>query len=319
MTLTARLQDGSVILARDANRGDAPFFCSFCDGPMVLRKGIVKIEHFAHQKLSDCPYSTGETYEHEKAKFDLMMRGISSGIKSEVEVKLSPRVRADVLLTLGNQKVAVEFQKSGMTKEQCIQRLNNYYEAGIPVIWVFLNEKLKGDDYLNRSADTRTVFFYRLNFSKVYFLNEGDMIDVWRCVRIPRYSMIRRWERIGSLSLLDTSKFYLQHREKYEDLPECFLWAPKSSMLKGRNILLAKNMEVLAIIGDGGMTVQMQSASFRGIMSIFGDVITWDRVETVYYYEGWQQNMKEFFIPSLLLRSEKHEVTTCGGQKVVTW
>lgn len=318
MTLTAKLQDGSVRLAADASRNDGPFFCSFCGSSMILRKGIVKIEHFAHQKLSDCPYSTGETYEHEKAKFDLMMKGISNGIKSEVEVKLSPKVRADVLLTLGSRKVAVEFQKSGMTKEQCVQRLNNYYETGIPVIWVFLNENIKNKNYLNKSTDTKTVFFYRLNFSKVYFLNENDVIDIWRCVRIPRYSMIRRWEKIGNLSLLDTSKFYLQHREKYEDLPECFLWAPKSSMLKGRNILLATDMEVLAVFDDSGMTLQMQHASRRGITSTAGDVIPWNRLEAAYYYEGWHQNMKEFFIPSFLFRTEKPTVTTSNNQKVAT-
>jgi hypothetical protein len=227
MSLTAKLSDGSVKMAKDVVKENGPFYCSFCNEEMILRKGAVKIPHFAHKQGSTCAYSTGETLEHEWAKLDLFEAAERRGIKVFLEKKLSDHVRADVLLDFGDQKVAVEFQKSGMSVEQCKQRLQKYEETGIPVIWIFLLkdvQNFEGNYIYRRSIDTKIDYFSSYIYSDGYldltndkeviyvenriYTYVGDgYIDVWRLLDIEDSKMFKVWEKIGKISLFDKDKF----------------------------------------------------------------------------------------------------------------
>ncbi len=329
MSLTTKTKSGVVKLAKDVNKNDGPFYCTFCDEEMILRKGMVKVPHFAHKKGSNCPYSTGETFEHEKAKLDLLLSAKKMDIKANVEVKISEHVRADVLLDFGDRKVAVEFQKSGMSVEQCQERLKNYRETGIPVIWIFLIDDLRGNFILKKSISTKIEYFSKLfnneyfdslNNEKhdenvIYVLESNEKIGIWRLIN-SYYKIYRRWEKIGEVSLLDKDKFYT--------LPHYNLWKVKDKYLLGPNILDMEGKQIFDITDSTGGIDYLSKIDDNGI-KFNNDFLTWESVlehfeglyiYSYYYIDGYSYfEYKKLFIPDFLfkLRENKEEIKKEGN------
>ena len=318
MSLTAKLSDGSVKMAEDVVKENGPFYCSFCNEEMILRKGAVKIPHFAHKQGSTCAYSTGETLEHEWAKLDLFEAAERRGIKAFIEKKLSDHVRADVLLDFGDQKVAVEFQKSGMSVEQCKQRLQHYEETGIPVIWIFLLKDVqyfRGNYIYRRSIDTKIEYFSRIYMDgyydktdekyngvgvcaekRTYTYAGAGYIDVWRLVDIV-YSeklkvskMFKVWEKIGNVSLFDKDKFY----QSGNDIRGRGInLKVRTRFLLGPNIFELK--AVLLHNEDGRMvTIHCESRNKNALregcwMAFKG----WWGLKDISYYDTWKDMVKK--------------------------
>jgi hypothetical protein len=332
MSLTAQLSDGSVKIAKDVVKENGPFYCSFCNEEMILRKGMVKIPHFAHKQGSTCAYSTGETLEHEWAKLNLFMTAEKMGINAFIEKKLSDHVRADVLLDFGDQKVAVEFQKSGMSVEQCKQRLQKYEETGIPVIWIFLLkdvQNFEGNIKWRKSVDTKIAYFSKI-YESIYkddTIKEGDFyeenvvyiyerdgyIGVWRLIDITKYKIFKTWEKIGRISLFDKDKFRLLKVNGTE------IWKVNIDFLLGPNILDMRGKTIVLWKGDEEV---IEDISYVGIKSpLFGDEwITWAKIiediENGYFghfnFEIWYKNLehgkqlvflKPLFIPDTFLKN----------------
>ena len=57
------------ILARDASK-ESKFFCPSCQEQLILKKGNVKIHHFAHKAESTCLYA-GESLDHLTTKLQI--------------------------------------------------------------------------------------------------------------------------------------------------------------------------------------------------------------------------------------------------------
>lgn len=213
ISLTALLPDNTIGIAPDVERSEGPFKCTFCHQDMIIRKGSVKVHHFAHIHNSTCPYASGETMEHEMAKLNLYSIAKSRGIEAKMEDVLSEHVRADLTLMTYKGKIAIEFQKSGMTDEYANLRMEHYKETGIPVIWIML----KNDNYPEHggehTATTKDLIFYNLYGNIIYTLYKDDLVDVWRLERIYRneslLTMYRKWIHLSQLSLLDFTSFKL--------------------------------------------------------------------------------------------------------------
>ena len=315
MSLTAQLSDGSVKIAKDVVKENGPFYCSFCNEEMILRKGMVKIPHFAHKQGSTCAYSTGETLEHEWAKLNLFMTAEKMGINAFIEKKLSDHVRADVLLDFGDRKVAVEFQKSGMSVEQCKQRLQNYKETGIPVIWVFLlkdMQNFEGNYIYHRAIDTKIKYFSHI-YSDAYcditdekhpkdyiedriYIYAGDSyIDVWRLVDIV-YSkklkvskMFKVWEKIGNVSLFDKDKFYQSGNDiRGRDIN----LKVRTRFLLGPNIFELKT--VLLHNEDGRIaTIHYESRNKNSLREGCWMAFRWWGLKDISYYDTWKDMVKK--------------------------
>ncbi|WP_456271800.1 competence protein CoiA [Bacillus sp. AK031] len=114
------------------------FFCPECKSPLILKKGNIKIPHFAHQSGGAC---TGthepETSIHLKGKTSLYQHFSKSDFKVNLEHYLPViQQRPDLFIQDKNRQFAVEFQCSEISSLDFISRTRGYQQEKIIPIWV---------------------------------------------------------------------------------------------------------------------------------------------------------------------------------------
>ncbi len=135
--LTA-LSGPTKVIARDVESSDGPFNCPSCKNEVNVKKGRIKIHHFAHKVNPDCKYGKGESELHMAAKqeiYDCLCR--LEWIECEME-KIWGDVRSDVYARdkrTGDQ-FAIEVQISNLTLDEIIHRTEAYQSLGIHVLWL---------------------------------------------------------------------------------------------------------------------------------------------------------------------------------------
>ena len=124
------------------------FCCPNCLQPVTLKKGQLKIAHFAHKPPRICTWASGETHAHMSAKRILrdafVVRGLTAVLEAPVLSTGGDR-RADVLVTSldGSRSVAIEVQHQPLDYASISTRTAAYMAAGVPVIWVaLLNDEI---------------------------------------------------------------------------------------------------------------------------------------------------------------------------------
>lgn len=125
------------------------YYCPSCRSPVHLKAGSVTRAHFAHYKEKNCDvFSEGETEEHIKGKLQLKQWLEQQNIKVEMEAYL-PQLnqRPDLLITLKQRNIALEFQCSPIAIAKVVERTEGYLKAGYEVIWI-LGEKFKYNQQL---------------------------------------------------------------------------------------------------------------------------------------------------------------------------
>jgi hypothetical protein len=123
---------GTRVLGRDASRHEV-YRCPECSERVILKQGDVTIEHFAHQRLSDCVAGVGESMRHLQMKQQIGDH-FSPNVDVQYEVRLTPEHRADVLLA---NAIVVECQASSIKTEEWRKRTDEYNLAGYAVWWVW--------------------------------------------------------------------------------------------------------------------------------------------------------------------------------------
>jgi competence protein CoiA len=138
--LTACLDDLK-IEATTADRGPH-YHCPGCRNEVILKRGRIKIAHFAHKPPVECDWAKGETIEHMQAK--LAFCNALSRHYSHVEVeKVIPALpqdrRADVFLLNGqNEKCVIEIQHTAISLDDIERRSATYARENIAQLWVVL-------------------------------------------------------------------------------------------------------------------------------------------------------------------------------------
>jgi len=134
------------IEAENAEKGP-DYVCPNCKADVILRKGRVRIHHFAHKATSTCPFSKSESQAHYTAKtlFQKSYQG-RKGCRAETEfiVKTLPNDRrCDVMVfSPTGKQVGIELQDSAIGLDELEERTACYGHADIPIIWVpFLRKK----------------------------------------------------------------------------------------------------------------------------------------------------------------------------------
>ena len=134
-------RDGLLIEAAAARRYDG-FVCPECGRALILRRGELKIPHFAHLPPVECREARGETEAHHWAKAVLRDAFLKSGSDAEVERRLvgePAERRTDLAVALpGGGMVAIEIQRSDLTLADIRTRTTSFMRAGVPVVWVGL-------------------------------------------------------------------------------------------------------------------------------------------------------------------------------------
>ncbi|MGO9265463.1 MAG: competence protein CoiA [Candidatus Binataceae bacterium] len=139
MLTAIRQSDKTKVLARIVVRAESPFLCPLCLREVILRKGKIKVHHFAHKPPVTCSLGAGETEEHHRAKLAIYDALRVNTLVSDVELEkdLGGSV-ADVYARISGVRVAVEIQRSSLTVNEIVARTQNYHRLQIAVLWIGL-------------------------------------------------------------------------------------------------------------------------------------------------------------------------------------
>ena len=165
------------IAATLAEKGDDVFFCSACGEELTLRKGLIKIHHFAHKSTSACQYK-GETQLHlgiKKSIYISLIAELGNRVKNvELEYWLKG-VRPDILVTGRKKQIAIEIQASSLTVKEVLFRTQKYYRLGIFLMWVlpFDHERFMVVDDVEKQFRSQLIRLkaYERTIMHLYFNN----------------------------------------------------------------------------------------------------------------------------------------------------
>ena len=120
-------------------RKEMMFYCLACQEPLILKIGSVKQPHFAHLGTSNCAeqVSEREGVEHLQGKEQLFHHFKKIADEIELEPFLAPiKQRPDVLVTVKNERFAIEFQCSSVEIARIQERTHNYLQLQIHPAWI---------------------------------------------------------------------------------------------------------------------------------------------------------------------------------------
>jgi len=166
----------SRVLARDIDRGSGPFKCPICGNEVILRKGQVRIHHFAHRAKLSCTHGAGESDQHRRAKEELFeaMKNEPGVEQCELECVLNGVV-ADVYFEWNGARIALEVQRSTLSPDELEHRTRQYEQNGIYVLWLPLfHSKLKDQRY---SPKLWEKWLHAAYFGRVYYWVAGKTIQ----------------------------------------------------------------------------------------------------------------------------------------------
>lgn len=155
--LQAMLRDGSLLTIAKFSRTkieyfrrEYEFYCPVCQEKVFIKAGEKVIPHFAHYHTGTCPSSFGEGPEHEQGKL-LLYHWLQ---QKQIPVVLEKYLRKieqfpDLLLTVGDKKIALEYQRSSIQKKEINARISGYMRANIVPLWIL------GENQFNRLSTSK--------------------------------------------------------------------------------------------------------------------------------------------------------------------
>lgn len=127
---TARGEDGRVVDIDDAIKGKH-YYCPCCGEDLIIKRGEIKVHHFAHRSCSDCDdfyKPLTQWHLNWQREFPLESRDVPVMYNGEVH-------RADILLKSIN--TVIEFQSTCLPPSE-IKEVNEFFsQCGYSVVWVF--------------------------------------------------------------------------------------------------------------------------------------------------------------------------------------
>lgn len=122
-----------------AGRGPE-YHCPQCKGIVILKRGRIIINHFAHKPPADCSSATGETRAHLEAKLLVANTLTGRGLEAKVEFivnTLPGDRRADVMAwSPKGLQIAFELQHTPIDLNNIERRASSYANAGVAQIWI---------------------------------------------------------------------------------------------------------------------------------------------------------------------------------------
>lgn len=168
MLCAIRGRDNAKIIARLSSKEESPFYCPSCRGELNIRKGRIKIHHFAHKPPFNCTHGEGETEAHRKCKETLYnLLSVRNNLTLlDIESNLGI-VIPDIYAQINGIPVAIEIQKSNLSVNEITYKTQKYHELGINVLWLALyNDKLINDKY---SPSAWEKWCHATYFGRVYY------------------------------------------------------------------------------------------------------------------------------------------------------
>jgi len=126
--LTAVDKKGNRVYACNAER-EGEYACTVCGKSVILRRGEINIDHFAH-RANECE----DSWHYDMSEWHYSMQNRFPEEQREVVVKHKEKThRADILY----KDCVIEFQHSPISIEELKERTYFYNSAGYNIAWVF--------------------------------------------------------------------------------------------------------------------------------------------------------------------------------------
>jgi hypothetical protein len=230
-----------------AERG-VSYHCPGCHSPVMLRRGAVKVAHFAHKSLSSCGYASGETAIHMSAKLAFLRAFRQRGLRAEVELLVPSLLgdrRADVMVwSPSGRQVAVEIQHSAISLDDLHRRSESYANAGIAVVWIpIIDTKIlnnarvmeNGDLLIRRYAAPHWQrWIHGINYGRMWLMTSD--LRLWDAKLKPhtvRERIVSKWKDLllaGPVDLADV-KLLVKRRPAAEIGPHRYPAGPLAQIV----------------------------------------------------------------------------------------
>lgn len=148
--LVAKLNSLRIEATNAERRSD--FVCPECSGLVILKRGMIRIAHFAHKPPFDCDYGAGESEHHRSIKLKLLETWRERGVKAEIEwpVELQGQKRVvDVALwkPLNDRLYAIEVVQSNDELQSCQAKAVELAKNDLPTVWLPIVRKEWRDSF----------------------------------------------------------------------------------------------------------------------------------------------------------------------------
>ena len=163
-----RNSDNQKVFASKSVKTDGPFSCLGCRQELNIRKGRIKVHHFAHKPPYSCTRGQGETEAHRKCKETIYNSLLNLPYVTDLDVEKDfGTVISDVYGVISGAKVAIEIQRSNLSVNDITSRTSAYEKLGIHVLWLALfNDKLESDKYSPKAWEK---WCHAVYFGRVYY------------------------------------------------------------------------------------------------------------------------------------------------------
>jgi len=201
--LTALNSSGEKVSGWDAKKEDE-YICPQCKQRVFLRKGIIKIPHFAHYPdSSPCTWWEPETEEHLMMKIQIMnlIKRDNKVTFADFEHKLfdyadNKNLYPDVCVELSNRKrIAIECQVSNKSLVDFNNRTEKYSRMGVYVLWLFSHDTFLGNDYEEEEeirVPAMLLQSHFLNYGRIYTIQKNqtyiNAVHFYRICRINEWT-----------------------------------------------------------------------------------------------------------------------------------
>jgi competence protein CoiA len=150
----AKLKSGKIISILhsseeviDELKKKGPFYCPSCKQELILKRGKLKMAHFAH-KTTCIIKPEGETESHLLGKKKLFHWLQRQGFHPRLEAYISEfKQRPDLLFKWKERQAVIEFQCSVIPSEEILKRTSTYLKHHFYPIWIIHDSLLRKSSF----------------------------------------------------------------------------------------------------------------------------------------------------------------------------
>lgn len=181
----AAILNNQLVYAQDFDKifekQNANFRCAKCGEKVVYVKSAKSKSYFRH---SSPEVRSNETIEHFYGKKTIKSGITTLGANAKLEVPLAhDQLRADVLITLSNRKIALEFQCAPISIIELSRRHELYKQENIVDLWI-----LGQRHFMTKNIHQIHLFILKENlFWRCYLIE----IDVFKHQIILKYNILK--------------------------------------------------------------------------------------------------------------------------------
>ena len=166
--------------AETAVKADGPFYCPWCYSEVIVRKCVVKRDHFAHHgRLS--PIGNRESKLHKDCKEEicelLKQRFPEGHWATEREIPPSkkaktPKLVPDISGRIDGKAIVIEVQATSLSVPKIVARAENYSKLGISLLWIVPLIRPLGDEPFRPRMFER--YLHSIYYGRTYYWTKGQ-------------------------------------------------------------------------------------------------------------------------------------------------